>query len=381
MKIGYFSFMWNRKENKVVKNNHIDKSAVCTAFVCSMAAFACGISFGLALLSSGGSCYIVVENFWRSTRGYMWWQQLKQIVGGQLLEGVQIAFLMITLFVCLVLLIKAVGSLGCKANVTAQPHDEPQKTAFEERPQPKIAVAPLFADETEVSSVINRCRYSSDVDDWQKLNGFDAKVLARYLKNEYPQVAAIVLSKLNAKLSADVLALLPSSFAAEVIASMLNSRPIDASLIGTIGKAVAENIEKSKEKDSVQLVQDIFRHISVEKETQIMAMLECRNPETLTVLREQSIGFEDMCFLLPSEVESLVAQIGEPKLVIALRGASENLRNHFFASMPSHQAKILRETLQRLGPIRLRDIEKAQQEIVEIGRKLYADVLRSRKNG
>lgn len=358
-------------------NNKLDKSAVCTAFACAIAAFACGFAFCLALLSSAGSCYLLVKDFLFATRGYVWLQQLKTL-------SAHPAFQVAWIFVLVTVLLFSVGVLVRSGfrKIKCTPCPERNESGFVQEPVlPRAPSASAFVDENEVVSVLNSCRRHPDADGWSRLNALEPELLARYLKNEYPQVASVILLRLKPELSAAVLSLLPAGFAAETVSAMLNSRPLDAGLAGTIGKAVAENIENTKDNDISLQVGKILGHMDNRGQERIMSVLEKHDSSVLTGLKENNIVFEDLFLLLPSELEQVLSQVGEPKLVIALRGASENLRRHIYAALPVRQAKVIQEALSQLGPIRLRDIEKAQDEMVLACKNLFADILGSRKNG
>lgn len=357
-----------------MNNTKLDKSAVCTAFACAVAAFVCGFAFCLALLSSAGSCYLLVKDFLFSTRGYVWFQQLKMFAGHKVFEGAVLVVLLLVLLSALFALIRFIfyrkGENGSFVSLKKEPVSEPVL--------PRAPSAAAFVSEAEVAEALDKCRRHPDEDSWRRLNALEPELLARYLKNEYPQVASVVLLRLNPKLGAEVLSLLPASFASETVSAMLNSRPVDAGLAGTIGKAVAENIENAKENDAVLQVGKILGYMDGKTQQRIMSALR-EEPSVLAGLKENTVNFEDFILLNPSELEEVLQQTGEPKLVIALRGASEKLRSHVYSSLPVKQAKILRETLAQIGPIRLRDIEKAQSELVSVCKNMYGDALRSRK--
>lgn len=358
-----------------MNNTKLDKSAVCTAFACAVAAFACGFVFCLVLLSSAGSCYFMVKDFLFSTRGYVWFQQLKSFAGSQAADALQLFALLLVLFLALIVLVRFFSQGRSEPDLGK---NEPLKPVLPAAPSPAA-----FADETEVVSVLNKCRRHPEADSWRRLNALEPELLARYLKNEYPQVAAVVLLGIEPGLSAGVLSLLPGAFAAETVSAMLKSRPADAGLAGTIGKAVAENIENAKENDAESRVGKIFACMGGRERERIMSALERENMPFFDAGKSGAVVFEDFVRLQPAELEKVLEQVGEPKLVIALRGASENLRSHIYASLSPRQAKVLRDTLAQLGPIRLRDIEKAQNELVAAAEDLCADAfaLRSRQNG
>ncbi len=357
-----------------MSNSRLDKTTIITAFVCAIATFACGFAFCLALLSGTGSCYFLVKDFLRSTKGYVLFDEFKSYVGSGFSEIVEIFVLLMVVFLALLFLIKLifVKRQNKQNNIEKQPIIK-----MDDFPVlPKENVASRFVDEAEVASVLRSCHRNPEASSWRKLNSLNAGVLARYLKNECPQVVAIVMSMLEPKQCAAVLSLFNDSFAAEVISKMLNSHPADTDLVGVIGKTIADNIED--EKDILPHISKIFGYFDGNTESRILSALEINDEETANSIKKNFITFEDVLLLSQNDMQNLISKINEASLVIALRGASEQARAHFYNAMPSRQAEIIREALIRLGPIKLKDIEKAQQEIVNICKRTYADTLRGR---
>lgn len=241
----------------------------------------------------------------------------------------------------------------------------------------KPIVAP-FVDETDVATALQTYRRNTDARSWAKLNSLEPEILAKHLRKEYPQIAAIVLSKLNPQKSAEVLSLFSGGFAAEVVAKMLNLHSIDADLAGTIGRAIADDIEKNSSDDATNQVLSIFRCLDKATEERIMAVLENTSPSIVASLQNKTMQFTDILQLSVEELRQVLSHVSEPKIVMAMRGATENLRNHFYAAMPDEQANVIREALVQLGPIKFSDIEKAQQDIASICKNMFADSLRGR---
>lgn len=242
---------------------------------------------------------------------------------------------------------------------------------------PRPIVTPVVGEE-DVSASLQSYRHNIEVQSWEKLNSLDSVILAKYLRKEYPQVAAIVLSKLSPKKSAEVLSQFSGTFSAEVIIKMLNMHSVDAGLAGTIGRAIADGIEKNVMDNASNHVSSIFRCLDAATEEKIMAVLENTSPSIIASLQDNAVQFSDLLRLSTDDLRKAVAHISEPKLVMALRGASEKMRNHFYSAMPDEQANVICQALAQLGPIKINDIENAQQDIVNVCRKMFADDLRGR---
>ena len=362
--------------------NKLDKSIIFSSFVCAAATFVCGFVFCLALLSNGASCYLRIQNFLQSTRGYQWFKELRGFGEDDWLRIIVVCGAVVFASAVLSMLFGYGKERKTWLALRGENNRRTEKEAeFVDYPTIQKKPEPVFyADEDEVAAVLKSCRRNPEEASWKKLNSMRADVLADYLKNEYPQVVAVVLSRLDAQKSAAVLDSFSGGFAAEVIEKMLNSLPIDGELAGTLGKTIADNIENYRENRAEDKVAAIWRYLDGKSETKILAALDSYAPDTAEILRNRAICFEDLLGLSPQQISQAAAIIGEPKLVIALRGASDELRNHFYSAMPDRQSKIISEALSRLGPIKLRDIEKAQQEIVGACKKMFAETLRGRKN-
>lgn len=356
----------------------IDKSAVCTAFACAIAAFACGFAFCLAMLSNSGSCYFLIKDFLFSTRGYAWVQEIRALMGATVFDAAQIVLLILILFIAVSVVIVRFLQIFRKSV-------QESKTKIEEQ---SVDVFPPFTafensipqSESKNENNIEQAEEDKKTENnWEKLNSLSSEVLCRYLKCECPQVAAIVLEKLNSELSARVLSSFDTNFAAEVVSAMLENRQPDTQLSETIGRTVFENIHTQKNENRLQKVYEIFHFMDDSIENKVLKIIKENNPTAADEISEENILFEDLQKLTLAETAEFLSQIDEAKLVIALRGASEKLRSHLYAAMPVRQSNLIKEALQKLGPIKLRDIEKAQQEILSVGKKMYAGALRSRK--
>ena len=178
----------------------IDKSAVCTAFACAIAAFACGFAFCLAMLSNSGSCYFLIKDFLFSTRGYAWVQEIRALMGATVFDAAQIVLLILILFIAVSVVIVRFLQIFRKSV-------QESKTKREEQSVDMFPPFTAFENSIPQSESKNENNMEQAEEDkktennWEKLNSLSSEVLCRYLKCECPQVAAIVLEKLNSELS------------------------------------------------------------------------------------------------------------------------------------------------------------------------------------
>jgi flagellar motor switch protein FliG len=211
---------------------------------------------------------------------------------------------------------------------------------------------------------------------WDKLGNVNESVLANYLKNEYPQTVAVVLSKVRPEHAARVLALLPDSFAMEVVMRMLRMESVQKDVLDGVEKTLRaefmSNLARSTRRDAHEMMADIFNNLDRQSEGRFLAALEERNREAAERIKSLMFTFDDLARLTPQSVQLLMRSIEKDKLPIALKGASEKLRELFLGSMSERAAKMLREDIEGLGPVRVRDVDEAQATIVQLAKELSA---------
>ena len=209
---------------------------------------------------------------------------------------------------------------------------------------------------------------------WDKLGNVNEVVLANYLKNEYPQTVAVVMSKIKSDHAARVLASLPDEFAMEVVTRMLRMEPVSKDILDDVEKTLRtefmSNLARTNKHDSHELMAEIFNHLDRSAETRFLEALSKRNAESSERIRALMFTFEDLIKLDPGGVQTLLRSVDKSRLAIALKGASEAIRNLFFSNMSERASKILREDMQALGPVRLRDVDDAQMEVVTLAKGL-----------
>ena len=201
-------------------------------------------------------------------------------------------------------------------------------------------------------------------------------VLANYLKNEYPQTVAVVLSKIKAEHAARVLALLPENFAMEVIMRMLRMEAVQKEVLErvelTLRTEFMSNLSQTRRRDAHEVMAEIFNNFDRQTETRFHTALEEENRESAERIKTLMFTFEDLSRLDSGGIQTLLRATEKDKLSIALKGASESLRDQFFSGMSERAAKLLREEMQAMGPVRLRDVEEAQGSLVSLAKDLAA---------
>ncbi|PHY18404.1 flagellar motor switch protein FliG [Caulobacter sp. BP25] len=211
---------------------------------------------------------------------------------------------------------------------------------------------------------------------WDKLGNVNEAVLANYLKNEYPQTVAVVLSKVKSDHAARVLACLPEDFALECVTRMLRMEPVQREILDkiemTLRTEFMSNLARTSKRDSHEMMAEIFNNFDRQTEARFIAALEERNREAAERIRALMFVFEDLSKLDPGGIQTLLRSTPKEQLALALKGASDKLRDMFFSNMSERAAKIMREDMDSMGPVRLKDVDAAQVGMVQVAKDLAA---------
>ena len=209
---------------------------------------------------------------------------------------------------------------------------------------------------------------------WDKLGNVNETVLAAYLKNEYPQTVAVVLQKIKPEHAARVLAVFPEDFAMEVVMRMLRMEAVQKDILDKVEQTLRvefmNNLARTSRRDSHETIAEIFNYLDRNTETRFLTSLEDRNRDSAEKIRALMFTFEDLNKLDPGGIQTLLRNVEKDKLGLALKGASDTLRDMFFSNMSERAAKILREDMEAMGPVRLRDVDEAQMEMVNSAKDL-----------
>lgn len=236
----------------------------------------------------------------------------------------------------------------------------------------RLLSAILPAD--KVDAIMDEIRGPAGRTMWEKLGNVAETTLANYLKNEYPQTVAVILSKVKAEHAARVLAALPDDFALECVNRMLHMEPVQRDILekieGTLRTEFMSNLARTSKRDSHELMAEIFNNFDRSTENRFIGALEERNRESAERIRSLMFVFEDLIKLDPGGVQTLLRAVDKGELGLALKGASDDLRTLFFSNMSERAAKILKEDMANMGPVRLKDVDGAQSAMVQVAKDL-----------
>lgn len=226
----------------------------------------------------------------------------------------------------------------------------------------------------KVDSLMEEIRGPAGRTMWDKLGNVNEAVLANYLKNEYPQTVAVVLSKIKSDHAARVLSSLPEDFALECVMRMLRMEPVQREILDkielTLRNEFMSNLARTSKRDSHEMMADIFNSFDRQTEARFITALEERNREAAERIRALMFVFEDLSKLDPGGVQTLLRSVEKDQLAMGMKGASDALREMFFSNMSERAAKIMRDDMESMGPVRLRDVDQAQMAIVQVAKDL-----------
>ncbi len=209
----------------------------------------------------------------------------------------------------------------------------------------------------------------------ESLQRIEPKQLARFLDGEHPQTIALILGHLETKQASALLMCLPHPVRAESVRRLANLRQFSPAMAEKVAIVLNRRLrsvgeQKKKTYSGFQNVADLMNNIDATTSGEILEKIEAQEAALATSIRDLMFTFDD--FLGVSEVQLRAVSSGVDKkvLTLALKGATEAVRNHFFATMSSRAIEMMKEEAELLGPVRSRDVAKAQQEVVALARKL-----------
>ena len=227
-----------------------------------------------------------------------------------------------------------------------------------------------------VHGIMDEIRGPAGRNMWEKLSNVQEEVLANYLKNEYPQTIAVVLSKLKPEHAARVLAILPEDMALDVVNRMLKMEAVQKEVIERVEQTLRvefmSNLSQTRRRDAHEVMAEIFNNFDRQTETRFITSLEEDNREAAERIKALMFTFDDLVKLDAGSAQTLMRHVDKDKLGIALKGANETVRDFFMGNMSSRAAKMLLDDMAAAGPVRLRDVDEAQALLVNLAKDLAA---------
>ena len=218
----------------------------------------------------------------------------------------------------------------------------------------------------------------TDVVSLDVLQKADPQQLAKFIHSEHPQTIALVLSHLNPSQAAALLVSLPPNMRSDVALRMASLDQISPEIITKIATIIGQKLktlgEFSRESyGGVRAVSEMFNRLDSNSSKEILDNIEAQDANLVETIRHLMFVFEDLLLIDQSGIKEVLGKVDRKVLTVALKGTSEQLKEHFLSCMSQRGAEMLREDMEALGPIKIKEVEAAQQQIIAIVRQLESE--------
>ncbi|MBM4253164.1 MAG: flagellar motor switch protein FliG [Deltaproteobacteria bacterium] len=203
----------------------------------------------------------------------------------------------------------------------------------------------------------------------------DPRTLANFIRNEHPQTMALILAHLEAKKCGETLKILPETLHTEILMRIARLDAVQPEIINEIDDVLRQEIQAmgsihTQKIGGVEPIAEMLNLIDKATEEQILDSLEERDPDMAEKIRKLMFTFDDLVKIDDRGIQELIKNVNNDKWKIALKTASESVRDLVFKNMSERAAKMLREDMEAMSAVKLTDVENLQSEIVQIARKL-----------
>lgn len=228
-----------------------------------------------------------------------------------------------------------------------------------------------------IERVVNSVTTSAGFASLEKAN---PQQLSKFILGEHPQTIAVILAHLNAGSAAQLVAQLPDDLRADVLMRMANIDEILPEVIGRISSVIDQRLKSlggptREQHGGVRAVAELFNRLDRSVSQRALETVEERSQDLAVQIRNLMFVFDDLATVEETGIREIVNRADKKGLTVALKGAGEDIRQRFFANMSKRAGELLKDEMEMLGAVRLRDVEKAQQEVVAIARKLEEEGL------
>ena len=212
----------------------------------------------------------------------------------------------------------------------------------------------------------------------ESLQRIDPKQLARFLEGEHPQTVALILGHLDSRQASALLMCLPQAVRAESVKRLANLRQFSPEMAEKVSIVLNRRLrsvgeQKKKTYSGFQSVADLLNNIDATTSSEILEMIEKQESKLALSIRNLMFTFEDFLSVAEVQIREVTGAVDKKVLTLALKGATEELRNHFYQTMSSRAIEMMKEDAESLGPVRSKDVANAQLEVVAVARKLESE--------
>ncbi|WP_196604744.1 flagellar motor switch protein FliG [Pectinatus haikarae] len=240
----------------------------------------------------------------------------------------------------------------------------------------------------KAATIINRLTASLQVRPFDFLRKTDPSQLLNFIQNEHPQTIAMILAYLNPEQSASVLAALPAESQADVARRVAVMDRTSPDVLREVERVLEKKLSTMSSQDftdagGIQVVVEMLNRVDRGTERSILDNLEIENPELTEEIKRLMFVFEDLVMLDDRSLQLVLREVESKDLSLAMKGTSDDVAAKIYKNMSKRAAAALKEELEYMGPVRIRDVEESQQKVVNIIRKLEekGDIVVSRGKG
>ncbi len=231
-----------------------------------------------------------------------------------------------------------------------------------------------FLPHDRVNHIMEEIRGPAGRNMWEKLSNVQANVLANYLKNEYPQTVAVILSKIASDHAAKVLTILPDDFSLEVVQRMLGMDSVQKEILEKIEQTLRtefiSNLASTRRRDSHEMMAEIFNNFDRNTENKFLTALDEVDRDATDKIKSLMFTFEDLTRLDDTSCQTLLSYVDKEILQMAMKGATDKVRQYFFKNMSERAANMLLDDIDAMGPVRLSEVDEAQNNMIGTAKDL-----------
>jgi len=229
----------------------------------------------------------------------------------------------------------------------------------------------------KASAIVGRIgpAMGNSVDVIKEISEMEGRQIFNLIKSEQPQTIAFLLSYLESEKSAAVFALLDPELREEVIERLGTIESTSLELVGKIARSLGKHFDSKTRtafhhSGGVRSVADLMNCLDKEMSKNLLTRMEERNATLTAAVRKKLFGFEDLIRLQPADLQRVLREVDSSNLAVSMKSASETLRERIYGSISKRAAEGLKEEIEMLGPVRLKDVDVAQEAIIQVVRRL-----------
>ncbi len=240
----------------------------------------------------------------------------------------------------------------------------------------RLLVKAIGAEESD--SILQKLTKASEMSPVESLRRADPQKLARFLEGEHPQTVALILGQLGERQASALLTVLPAAMRADAVKRLAALRKFSPEMAEKVSVLISRRLKAVGEQgkrtySGFQSVADIMNSVDSSVAQEILENIEHEEPSLAISIRDLMFTFNDLLEVDETQIRELMGAVDKKILATALKGCSEDLKNHIFRTMSSRAVEMLKEDVDSLGPVRSKEVVKAQSEIVALARKLEAE--------